>query len=274
MFNKVCRYVLRYLMGALAMMLAANVQAAFQFGFANEADIFRSFTIDCARGGVESRCALGSRGVYTNPTPFLQELVFVDGNTYYHSIVGDPTSDFVQESYISIDGPGYPNNFPRSSSEFNGDGNPTRVALRMMIEDAEMTQWFIKDELAVKPLITQTIENSELLMEFQADMTALDYSSLDSAGDVSITFQLLQDAFGNAGDYDNQVIPSFFSDKSNVNQIISAGRFTYTPGTGSGQSGGEYTYWSGDGYEQYLADENLFRRADQNPDPDSTLGFP
>ncbi len=275
MVNKVCSYVLRFSMGTLGLLLAVNAQAAFQFGFANEADIFRSFTIDCKRGGVESRCALGGdTGAYTNSTPFLQELLFVDGNTYYHSVVGDPTSDFVQEVYIRTGGCCYPNNFPRSASEFSGDGNPTRVAMRTMVKDAEMTQWFIKEELAFKPLITQSVENSELLMTFEADMSAIDYSNLDTAGDVSIKLQLLQDAFVNAGDYDNKVIPSFFSDKSNVNQIISAGRYIYTPGVGFGSSGGVYTSWDGGSYEQYLADENLFRRAELNPDPNSRLGFP
>jgi len=210
MANRVCRYVLRLLIAAWGVMFAANVQAAFEFGAANEATTFASFTIDCNRGGPDSRCALGGNtGAYKNTTPFLQELVSIDGSTYYHSVVGDPASDFLQEVYIRIAGCCYPNNNPLSASNLNGDGNPTRVAMRTLVQDAELTQWFTKDLLAFKPLITQSIETSELLLNFQADMSAINYSTLATPGDVSINLQLLQDAFTDAGNYDSTVTPDF-----------------------------------------------------------------
>ncbi len=265
-------YMLRLLVGVWGVLLACNVQAAFEFGAANEATIFSAFTIDCNRGGPDSRCALGGNSdSYINTTPFLQELVFIDGNTYYHSVVGDPNSDFLQEVYIRTAGCCYPNNNPLSASNFNGDGNPTRVAMRTMVQDAELTQWFTKDLLEFKPLITQSIETSELLLNFEADMSAINYSTLATPGDVAINLQLLQDAFTDAGNYDSTIIPDFFSDNANVVRDVTAGRYTYTPGTGNGGSAGTYIYSDGGGYVQYRANEHLFRDPALNPNPNSQV---
>jgi len=269
MFKRAFRGAVLVLVGAWCGLLTVNAQADdFQFGFANEA-VDPDVTIDCNRGGVESRCAFGGNTAsYTDPTPYLQEVVYVDGVRYYHSIVGDPLSDFAQEVYINASGCCFQagrnyDPFPRSASGGNGAGNPTRVVMRNMIQDDEITQWFIKDNLAFKPLITQTVANVDVLMQFQIDMSTINYGAMDNAGDVSNNLQLLNRAYLDAGDYDNSIIPSYYSDQAKFNQSITAGRYAYTPGIGEGGSDGAYTYWDG-GYDEYLADQNLFRRDDQN----------
>jgi len=263
MFHRALRCMLLALVGAWGVLAAGGVQAAdFQFGFTAEATSpLSQYTINCNRAGADSRCFIGGR-VYTDPTPFLQEVIMVDGIRYFHSIVGDPNSGFAQEVYINASSCCYPNTFPRSASGGNGTGNPTRMAMRNMISDDEITQWFIKDDLEFKPLITQSIANTEVLMDFAVDMANINYSTIDVTGTVSNKLQLLE-GFRDAGDYDSTVIPSFFSDKSTVIQYVNAGRYTYTPGSGEGGSGGTYTYWDGV-YDEYLADHNLFRRDDQN----------
>jgi len=133
-----------------------------------------------------------------------------------------------------------------------------------MVRDEEMTQWFLKDSLGFKPLITQVITDADVRMDFQIDMTMIDYGTIDTPGLVSNRLELLKDNYGTTGDYDNNAIPTFFSDKSVVKQTVSAGQYTYTDGPDQSGSGGVYTYWDGGGYHEYLADHNLFRRDDQN----------
>ena len=265
MVNRAFKGALLILAGAWSGIPVASAQSDFQFGYANEASFFKEFTIDCNRGGPDSRCALGGNtAAYTDPTPFLQEIVILEDGTYYHSVVGDPASDFAQEVYIKLGGCCYSNRFPLSSSEAPyGGGNPTRVVMTNMIKDGEITQMFVKDSLAFKPLTSQTVANADIRMDFVVDMSAINYGTLDVAGDVSNRLELLTDAQLETGNYDNNAIPSFFSDKSVVNQMVNAGRYTYTPGDGNGGSDGVYTYWDG-GYDEYLADQNLFRRDDQN----------
>ena len=253
-----------------------GAQAEFQLGFANEA-VVQDLTIDCNRGGTELRCAFGGNdNSYTDPTPFLQEVVMIDGIRYYHMIIGDPLSDFAQETYIQArdccyQASGNYDPFPRSASNSrggtangSGSGNPNRVVMSNMVRDAELTQLFLKDSLLFKPVITQSVANAEVRMDFQVDMSALDYDTIDTPGIVSNQFRLLRDNFEDKGDYDNAIIPSFFSDKSLVNQTVNGGQYIYTTGPDQGGSGGVYTYWDGGGYDEYLADHNLFRRDEQN----------
>jgi len=252
-----------------------GAQAEFQLGFSNEA-VVHDLTIDCNRGGAESRCAFGGNdNSYFDPTPFLQEVVMIDGVRYYHMLIGDPASDFAQETYIQASDCCYQRSgnydpFPKSASNGrglangSGTGNPTRVVMSNMVRDAELTQLFLKDSLLFKPVITQSVVNAEVRMDFQVDMSALDYSTMDAPGVVSNRFELLVDNFEDKGDYDNAIIPAFFSDKSLVNQTVNGGQYIYTTGPDQGGSGGVYTYWDGGGYDEYLADHNLFRRDEQN----------
>ncbi len=265
MFKRAFSDALLILAGAWAVSFSAWAQTDFQFGYANEATVFDGFTIDCNRGGPAARCAIGGDdSAYTDPTPFLQELVMIDGQTYYHSVVGDPASNFAQEVYIMIGGCCYSNNYPLSSSESPfGGGNPTRVVMTNMIRDEEFTQRFIKDSLAFKPLISQTVVNADIRMDFEIDMSAIGYGTIDVVGNIANRLELLTNEYQGSGNYDNTVIPAFFSAKSLVKQTVNAGQYTYTPGNGNGGSDGEYTYWDG-AYVEYLADHNLFRRDDQN----------
>jgi len=276
MLKKAFRGMFSASAGMCCLLMSWGALADFQFGFVNEA-LDPTLTIDCNRGGVELRCAFGGSDVsYTDPTPYLQEVVYINGVRYYHSIIGDAESDFSQEVYIEASGCCYQASrwydpFPRSASNSrggsangSGSGNPTRVVMTNMVKDEELTQWFIKDSLQFKPLITQSVVNADVRMDFQIDMRMIDYGTIDTPGLVSNQFELLTDNFVDKGDYDNNVIPTYFSDKSLVKQNVSGGQYTYTAGPDEGGSGGVYTYWDGGGFHEYLADHNLFRRDEQN----------
>jgi len=273
MLNKAFRGMFLAVTGIWCMAVSWAVLADFQFGFVNEAEN-QVLTIDCNRASDDYRCAKNSKtSSYRDPTPFLQEVVYVEGTRYYHSIVGDPESDFAQEVYIQASGCCFQASrfyFPKSASnrrgptEGSGSGNPNRMVMRNMVSDEQMTQWFLKDALLFKPLITQVVTDADVKMDFKIDMTMLDYGTIDTPGLVSNQFELLKDNHGTSGDYDNNDIPGFFSDKSEVSQTVSGGQYTYTAGSDEGGSGGEYNYWYGAGYLEYLAHHNLFRRDDQN----------
>jgi len=196
---------------------------------------------------------------------FLQQHVVLNGVDYYHIIVGDYTKDsFVQEMYIQADGQNYQNgnNVPNfsasvgssssSNAEFdmtnpyssnsslngNGSANPTAVILLQVINEPGEYQEFLKDSFTSKPLITETISDSNMTAQFTIDMRGLTYSSSSpiSASNMVNTVTLTgSNAFGTAGDAGTA---------SQLDQYhITAGAFTYTPGSSSnGGGGGTYTY--------------------------------
>ncbi|HEY4732849.1 MAG TPA: hypothetical protein VIH66_06350, partial [Gammaproteobacteria bacterium] len=174
------------------------------------ANINISFLINCSRAdGVSARCATGgSAAAYTDPTPFLQEVVFVDGIRYYHVIVGDAAQDFVQEVYINATACCYQqrDSWPKSASDGYGSGNPGAVVFRMMMSDEDFEQHIIKDTLATKPAITQLTNDAQSSGAIELDMSGIDYSTANVSGIFTNTFAVSDQGQFNAGNFDMGMI--------------------------------------------------------------------
>jgi hypothetical protein len=107
----------------------------------------------------------------------------------------------------------------------NGTMDPTRVVLRMVLSDAEMSLEVAKPVLSNKPLISQTTSDSTMAAKYVADMRGLSYNDLGVAAPV--VNQLVIDdpnlPTKGVGNFDLSM-----TQRSN----ISAGKFTFTPGQG------------------------------------------
>lgn len=246
-----------------------GVQAEFSLNFQPNPNVVSSWAnVSCEGGG------MGGGGC---STPFLQELVDDNGTQYYHVIVGDVNSDFVLEFYIrnggccwwsgGMGGGGTPYsssggdagnaNEPLAAPSIsgNGTGNPTRVYMRQIIQDGQVRQEFLKTQEAIKPRITQTIDNSASRLAFELDMSNGDYASFSTPAQFVNTMTLgLTDG---SGDFD------MATDASQSN--ITAGQFTYTAGGGHGGSAGGYSYIDG-GFDVYGIDWLSYCDPSQNPD--------
>jgi len=218
-----------------------------------------SFLINCNRpDSPQSRCATGgSNAAYTDPTSFLQEIVFVDNIRYYHLIVGDPTQGFVQEVYIDAHSCCYQQyeRRPKSASEGPGTGNPAAVVFRMTMSDTDFEQQVIKDSLATKPFIEQVSSDTRASSTFQLDMSSIDYATTDVTGTITNNFELLDQAFVDAGNFDESKVGD---------EHLTAGQYLWSPGSGTGKSQGTYDY-AEDVYLKHESDENLFKNPSQNP---------
>lgn len=246
--------------------------------------------INCNRGDPSSaNCAVSNPHTFiTDPdkTPFLQERVTgTDGQVYYHVIVGLPTDTFAQEVFIRANGATWPflpvqgsssggtvtfqppgNAFsfsalfstqkpldPDTTISGNATGNPTRVVMQQINNDpgSGFAQTFLKDTLVNKPLISQSISNATMNMQFIADMRGLSYTNSSTAASIVNTLSL-----PGAG--------SFNVSASAQSSGVTAGRYVWVPGAGPDQTSGTYQYSEG-GYNPYLEDWKSYRQASQNP---------
>ncbi len=220
--------------------------------------------LNCNRGGTSSGCTTGSTPS-TEKTPFLQEVVSDATGTYYHMIVGDPTQSFAQETYIRLGSVIWPNGQPSSSSSGSagrsngggfeaattggaplasgaisgsGGGNPERTQIRQLLNTPDMTQEFLKSVFLTKPKITQTITTSDIVSFFEADMSAIRYRGTGAATtDASVKNTLTFVGAPVPGNFDLAV--------NKQNSTVTAGKYSWAPGTGDGLSNGTYTYTSG-----------------------------
>jgi len=198
-------------------------------------------------------------------TRFSQSTVSVDGVNYFHVIVGDPASGFAMESYTRRSGFGSPdsggneraaigdvnvgNGIPNSGTYFmgnggdpfglrtppagfsaydlsgNGTGDPSKTVFRMLVSDSEMSMEIIKPILDKKPLISQVMIDGDISSEFVLDMRGVGY-------DVnSIALPMINNLKNSDPDLPTPDAGNFDSDFSQDSNVT-AGRFTYTPGTG------------------------------------------
>jgi hypothetical protein len=257
-------------------------------------------TLDCA-------------GQYGNgdPTPFQQDLVTIGGQTYFHVIVGDPAAGFAEESYTpygagpnntagsgqvlqgdfsptgggnatSVIGNGNPLNASFLQNNMNmsnifgdvavsgsGSQSPSNVVFRMVLTSADGTMSMDVDKPFPdkKPIISQTIQDGTMSAVFVADMSALSYSDMNTP--IKITNDLtISDPQIPAGSGDFEMALAQQPD-------ITAGRYTFTPGTGwDTQYGwdspnstfglGTYTYLQGSGFNPYTFDWGSVFSYDQN----------
>ena len=121
----------------------------------------------------------------------------------------------------------------------NGTMDPNRVALRMVVGDAEVSVEVLKPILERKPLISQTTNDAEISGLFVADMRGLSYSDSTQAAPIINRLALNSPALpiDGIGDFDmSQAQRSY----------VTAGRYTYTAGLGwlirTPDGAGGYTY--------------------------------
>jgi len=119
------------------------------------------------------------------------------------------------------------NGDPAAAYRVTGTGtmDPTRVVLRMVLSDAEMSLEVAKPVLSNKPLISQTTSDSTMAAKYVADMRGLSYDDMGVAAPV--VNQLVIDdpnlPTKGVGNFDLSM-----TQRSN----ITAGKFTFTPGQG------------------------------------------
>ncbi|MEQ6342192.1 MAG: hypothetical protein M3A44_11200 [Gammaproteobacteria bacterium] len=238
-----------------------------------------------------------------------------DGKSYYHIIMGSVDSSgnpivpsaanqstipFAQEVYIArqtgssciaencsysggdINGfTGGGNGFDplknnmTSASTGNRSGFPTRVIMKDILNDSQISQVFLKDTLADKPTITQTITSkdaggaTDMTAQFSIDMSNSKYNDNTKAGLITnkVTFAgvnaKIPGNFDTNGPDNSFVTANAQTGKTNV----TGGRYTFVEG-GAGDSDtfgqGTYTYINGDDAASNL-DWNAFRNDEQNP---------
>ncbi len=223
------------------------------------------------------------------------------GNPIVPSAANQSTIPFAQEIYIrrqsgsscvavscsfsggSIDGfsSGGGNGFDplkndmTSASTGNRSGFPTRVIMKDILNDGQISQIFLKDTLADKPTITQTITSKDaggtidMTAQFAIDMSNSTYGDNTKAGLITnkLTF-----AGANAkipGNFDaNGPDNSFVTANSQTGKTnVTGGRYTFVEGTAGNSNTfgqGTYTYINGDDAASNL-DWNAFRNDEQNP---------
>lgn len=258
--------------------------------------------INCNRGETESRCNVGSRDDPSH-TPFLQEEVTIGGVNYFHLIIGstdsagnpinpttanESTIPFAQEVFIQVQagtncnltacsysGGDIQSGFAstgngwdplRTDSVFTGDatGIATRSGMKLVINEADMKQIFLKDSLSLKPKITQTITAADLTANFILDMSNSNYSTNTTAGLMTNSVTLIGANAGIQGNFDANSTATNFTTANAQTLNITGGRYTYAPGSGwNGTTTvftpGTYTYVDNGSANLTTVDWNTFR---------------
>ena len=209
-------------------------------------------------------------------TPFLMEMAQdpTTGDYFYHTLVGDPNSDFSQESYIATtNGFWYAGGYIKTSSagqlnggidstppvsgilnpsvtgifydplsqsslSGSGSGRPDDIVFRQTVKSAGFVQETIKANRLNKPKITQTVNEGGMSSNFVLDMSALTYfgAAAQVTGASMINTLLITDT------QTNEVLTNFDINTSSQKSNINAGKYIYNFGDGSGGSNGTYTY--------------------------------
>lgn len=227
-----------------------------------------------------------------DPSPFELTVVTVGGQKYFHTLVGDPATGFAIESYTPYGaGPNavansiqtgdfsptsggnetlttgatpplaitaqYLQSYTNMANPFtnvhasgSGSGDPSKVVVRMVLTSADgtMSQEYYKPFLDRKPKITETIQDGSMSAVFVADMRAIGYNDMNSPIQIQNNLYIL-DPLGDT-------ISRNFEMALAQHPDVTAGRYTYTPGTGwDTQYGwdspnsqfdiGTYTYYRG-----------------------------
>lgn len=140
-------------------------------------------------------------------------------------------------------------NDPRAG---NGSGNPSRVYMRQINNDATMTQEFLKARETNKPRITQNVNGGTAMSStFNLDMSNGNYTAYSNP----VSFTNTTNVTG-VGSFNAAAAPT---------ASINAGRFRYTPGTSFSGSFGTYNY-AGGNFNVYGVNWLSYCRANQNPD--------
>lgn len=231
-----------------------------------------------------------------------------DGRTYYHMIIGsvdssgnpivpttanESTIPWAQEVYIQRSGSncvqelcsysgGNENGFGTdggngwnpllnnmtSASTGNRSGFPTRVIMKEVMNDGQMSQVFLKSDLNVKPVITQTITTPDMTAEYVLDMSNSNYSTNTTPGVMINKVTLTGANAGIMGNFDANGPNGNFATANVQNSNVTGGRYTFVEGTGGASQTfgqGTYTYIGGGDDAVINLDWNAFRDAAENP---------
>lgn len=217
-------------------------------------------------------------------TPFIYERVLDGTTPYYHLVVGDPATGFAQEVYIQAGFPGLTggscrgpvscggtaaaigadhsasggdtatsfgfegNGFDPLGSDAaasgNSGGNPTRVQMRQLVTDGDLTVDFVKDKYAEKPSITNTIDATDLTATVVINSSGNPLNSAATASAVTNTVELigpdLPPDVSAPGGGPSAVRFDMATDAQESS--VTAGQYSYTAGGGTGGSNGTYSY--------------------------------
>jgi hypothetical protein len=226
----------------------------------------------------------GNDALFADQTPFVYERVLDGTTPYYHLIVGDPASGFAQEVYIQagffgqtggscrgpincggtaspigpdhsasvgdtavafgFEGNGFDPLASDAVSSGNSSGNPSRVQMRQLVTDGDLTVDFVKDRYAEKPSITNIIDAADLNATLIIDSTGNPLSSAATASAVTNTVELrgpnLPEDVSPPGGGPSSVRFDMSTDAQNSS--VTAGMYSYTAGSGAGGSSGTYNY--------------------------------
>lgn len=250
----------------------------------------------------------------TDPTPMGLTVVNIGGVNYFHTIVGDPATGFAMEAYTRAAGLNSSNTIPGTGGAFSPDGggnersvidptgtavptdntflenslnmsnplatdyrvsgtgsvNPSYTVFRMVLTDAAggMSMEVYKPFLDKKPRISQTIQDGSMSSVFVADERALSYGDSSTPAPVINNLVINDPALPTAGAGDFEMALAQIPD-------VTAGRFTFTPGTGwndpaagwntagSTFGQGSYAYVDGQGFDPLNFDwSTVFNYAD------------
>ncbi|NOY63112.1 MAG: hypothetical protein GXP10_08180 [Gammaproteobacteria bacterium] len=272
---------------------AASHTADVTFNFAPHSGTVTNTTASCNMAGVSDMgCQRGNNSSGDpSTTPFLYETVNINGTSYVHLVVGDEASGFAQEIYIEgaastgneVAGAAHGNTqicngcnvgmVESLTGPGNASGNPSKVAMRQVLDDGGTSMEFLKDRFAYKPVVSQTVGTKdvdgnvigEIYVEFAADMSNILYTDDTVAGaitnkvivndpDIPTFERPTGDGFSGGG---SSIGGNFDMSTDLQYSTVSAGRFTYTDGPGTLGSEGSYEYISGDGnlnqsWEEYF----------------------
>ena len=297
------------LAGCLLLAVNTVSEAAdFAFNWTRQTSPFFSFGyLNCNRGDGSSNCGLGF-GSDPDKTPFLQEEVSIGGVNYFHLIIGatdsagnpinpttanESTIPFAQEIFIQIQsgtdcnatacsfsggdiqsgfgGGGSGDDPLRSNVAFTGNatGFPTRMGMKQVINESDMAQTFLKDSLALKPKITQTITTADMTASFDLDMSNSNYSTNTTPGLITNTVTLIGANAGIQGNFDATATTTNFTTANAQTPNITGGRYTYVAGAGWNGSTttftpGTYTYVDNGSANLTTLDWNAFRTPTDN----------
>ena len=194
----------------------------------------------------------GGWGNADEKTSFLQENV---AGSYIHQIIGTPEEGFVQEVYIqatrrlaiTFRNPTASGNTGMNNpfGPGNASANPEKVIMRQLVFDSESRNEFLKDVWLAKPVITSTVTDGGIESSITIDMNEISYQDDTTAAPITSTLIFTEALL----DLENR--PADFNMATDVqDSTITAGRYTYSEGSGSLGSQGTYSYIGGNGFNK------------------------
>ena len=189
-----------------------------------------------------------------SPTSGGNERSVIGNTSAANGTIANPTNSFMQNNTNLGN--------PLASSHYsgNGTGDPTKMVFRMVMTSAsgDMSLDVSKPFLDKKPKISQTVQSGVMSSTFVADMTALSYSDKNTPAKLT-NRQVINDSTLPSGSGAN------FDMSLAQHPDVTAGRYTYTPGSGwnstdgwdannSTFNPGTYSYFEGGGFNPLTVD--------------------